>query len=156
MVLPDRVSVERLVALILAVLCLVYLLLGWRIPVNDVGVDSPFSARSLPVAIGSIGLGLAILLLLRPIGAKPIGVSGFAWSRALGLIGLMITYALLIPQLGFVVTSAFFLASGFRVLGERRPVVLACVALGVSIGLWIIFWNLDVKLDWGVLGRLFV
>ena len=84
----------------------------------------------------------------------PIGAAGFSWGRALGLVGLMAFYALAINRLGFVVTSALFLAGGFWALGERRPLVLALVALGVSLGFWTMFSLLDVKLDWGIFERI--
>ncbi len=66
----------------------------------------------------------------------------------------MALYALAIGPLGFVVTSALFLAGGFFVLGERRPKVLALVALGTSLGFFVMFRLLDVNLDWGVFGRM--
>jgi putative tricarboxylic transport membrane protein len=62
-------------------------------------------------------------------------------------------FALAINPLGFVVTSALFLIGGFLVLGERRPLVLACVGIGVAVGFWIMFTLLDVQLDWGIFGR---
>jgi len=151
---PDRVLVERLVALVLVVTSLVYFLLGWRIPLPDVGDDSPFSARSFPLALGAIGTVLSLMLLLRPSAGPSIGVRTFAWARAAGLLLMMFLYALLINHLGFVVTSALFLACAFRVLGERRIFVLTTVAAGVSLGLWLLFRMLDVRLDWGLFGRL--
>ncbi len=154
MPLPARVQAERLVALALLVFSLTYLALGWRIPVPDSSDDSPFSARSFPVALGVLGALLSLALLVRPPPGAPVGVAAFAWSRAAGLIALMAGYALAIGHLGFAVTSALFLAGGFRVLGERRPTVLAAVSIGVALGFWAMFWLLDVKLDWGVFGRL--
>jgi putative tricarboxylic transport membrane protein len=147
------VQAERLMALALLLFSLAYLALGWRIPLPGVSDDSPFSARSFPLALGVIGAVLSLALLVKPPPGAPVGVAGFAWGRAAGLIALMAGYALAITHLGFVVTSALFLAGGFRVLGERRPGVLTAVALGVSLGFWAMFWMLDVKLDWGVFGR---
>lgn len=154
MSLPSRVQAERLMALALLAFSLAYLAIGWRIPVPDSSDDSPFSARSFPVALGVLGAVLSLALLVKPTSGAPVGVAGFAWGRAAGLIALMAGYALAIPHLGFVVTSALFLAGGFRVLGERRPLVLASVAVGVSLGFWVMFRLLDVQLDWGVFERL--
>ena len=50
--------------------------------------------------------------------------------------------------------AALFLAAGFGILGERRPLVLAPVAGGTALGFWVVFELLDVKLDWGVFGRI--
>lgn len=154
MVLPTRVQAERLMALALLVFSLAYLVLGWRIPVPDSSDDSPFSARSFPLALGVLGAVLSAALLVRPTSGEAIGVPGFAWGRTAGLLLLMAGFALLIPHLGFVVTSALFLGGGFRLLGERRPIVLLPVALGVSLGFWALFRVLGVTLDWGVFERL--
>ena len=154
MTLPTRVQAERLMALALLVFSLAYLVLGWRIPVPDSSDDSPFSARSFPLALGVLGAVLSAALLVRPTSGEAIGVAGFAWGRTAGLLLLMAGFALLIPHLGFVVTSAMFLGGGFRLLGERRPIVLLPVALGVSLGFWALFRVLGVTLDWGVFERL--
>jgi putative tricarboxylic transport membrane protein len=154
MTLPTRVQAERLMALALLAFSLAYLVLGWRIPVPDSSDDSPFSARSFPLVLGVLGTVLSLVLVLRPSSSAPVGVAGFAWGRTVGLLLLMAGFALLIPHLGFVVTAALFLGGGFRLLGERRLVVLLPVALGVSIGFWALFRALGVTLDWGVFERL--
>ena len=87
-------------------------------------------------------------------GVQAVGVAAFAWGRAAGLLALMCAFALTIGLLGFVVASSLFLAAGFRILGERRPLVLAPVAAGTALGFWVVFELLDVKLDWGVFGRI--
>ncbi len=141
-------------ALGLLLLSLAYLAMGWRIDVPGSSDDSPFSARSLPLALGVLGAVLSAVLVVRPAGGAPVGVAGFAWGRTAGLLALMAWYALAITHAGFVVTSAVFLAGGFRLLGERRPAVLAAVSIGVSLGFWLLFRALGVTLDWGVFERL--
>jgi putative tricarboxylic transport membrane protein len=154
MILPTRVQAERLMALGLLAFSLAYLVLGWRIPVPDASDDSPFSARSFPLALGVIGAVLSAVLIVRPSSTAAVGVAGFAWGRTAGLLLLMAGFALLIPHLGFVVTAALFLGGGFRLLGERRPTVLLSVALGASLGFWALFQTLGVRLDWGVFERM--
>lgn len=154
MTLPNRVQAERLVALALLAFSLGYLVLGWRIPVPESAGDSPFSARSFPLALGALGTLLSAVLVMRPAATAPLGIAGFAWGRTAGLLLLMAGFALLIPHLGFVVTAALFLGGGFRLLGERRPLVLLPVALGVPLGFWALLRALGVTLDWGVFGRM--
>lgn len=148
-----RAHAERLAALLILLFALAYFWLAFSIKVPPSSDDSPFSARSFPVMLGPLAAGLALILLIRPPAGAPVGV-GLAWGRGFGLLALMGFYALAIGPLGFVVTSALFLAGGFMVLGERRPAVLVPVAAGVSLGFWAMFTLLDVKLDWGVLGRM--
>lgn len=148
-----RTQAERLAALAILLFSLAYFWLAFSIKVPPSSDDSPFSARTFPLALGPMGMALSLALILRPPDGERVGV-GLAWGRAGGLIALMGFYAAAITPLGFVVTSAIFLAGGFLVLGERRPLVLALVALGVSIGFFVMFRVLDVNLDWGVFGRM--
>lgn len=152
----SRVTAERAAALAILAFSLGYFLLAFGIRVPSSSDDSPLSARSLPLALGVVGMALAFVLVVRPPGAgAEIGVARFAWGRAAGILVLMGLYAFAIPHLGFVVTSSFFLAGGFMVLGERRPHVLLPVAIAVAVTFWVAFRLLDVHLDWGVFGRMF-
>lgn len=148
-----RTQAERLAALAILLFSLAYFWLAFSIKVPPSSDDSPFSARTFPLALGPMGMALSLALILRPPDGERVG-AGLAWGRAGGLIVLMGFYAAAITPLGFVVTSAVFLAGGFFVLGERRPLVLALVALGVAIGFFAMFRVLDVNLDWGVFGRM--
>jgi putative tricarboxylic transport membrane protein len=149
-----RLQAERMAALALLAFSLGYFLLAFTIKVPPGPDDSPFSARSFPFGLGALGIFLSFLLIVRPASDEAVGVAGFAWGRAVGLLALMGIFALAIDFLGFVVASALFLAAGFRILGEKRPAVLVPVAIGTALGFWIMFELLDVKLDWGVFGRM--
>lgn len=149
-----RLHAERLAALLILLFALAYFLLAFKIKLPPSSDDSPFSARTFPLVLGPLAMALSLALLIRPPGGEDVG-KGLSWGRAGGLLGLMALYALAINHLGFVVTSALFLAGGFYVLGERRMKVLAPVAVVTAIGFWIMFTLLSVQLDWGVFGRMF-
>ena len=148
-----RIQAERLAALAILAFSLGYFLLAFTIKVPPGPGDSPFSARSFPFGLGALGMILSFAILVKPPAGAPIGAASFAWGRVAALLALMGAFAFSIGFLGFVVASAFFLAAGFRVLGERRAFVLVPVAAGTALGFWIVFELLDVKLDWGVFGR---
>lgn len=149
-----RVHAERLAALLILLFSLAYFVLAFGIRLPPSSDDSPFSARTFPLVLGPIAMALSLALLIKPPGGGDVG-RGLSWGRALGLLGLMALYALAINHLGFVVTSALFLAAGFYVLGERRMKVLLPVAVVTALGFWIMFTLLSVQLDWGVFGRMF-
>jgi putative tricarboxylic transport membrane protein len=151
----SRVALERLVALAIVAVALAYFALAFQIRVPPSSDGSPFSARSFPFAIGLATAALALWIAVRPPPGAEIEARAFAWGRAAGLVALMAGFALLIAPLGFVVTASLFLAGGFFVLGERRPRVLLPVAVVTALAFWIAFTLLDVRLDWGVFGRLF-
>lgn len=145
---------ERAAGLLLLAFSLAYFAMAFGIRVPQSFDDSPMTARSMPLALGAAGMALSLLIVLRPPAGAEIPWRGFAWGRAAMLVGLLGLYALAIPHLGFVVTSALFLAGGFVVLGERRPLLLAAVAVGTALAFFAAFSLLDVGLDWGVFGRL--
>lgn len=149
----SRINAERLAALLILLFALAYFALAFQIKLPPSSDDSPFSARTFPLALGPIAMVMALILLIKPAGGEDVG-RGLAWGRGFGLIALMGLYALAINHLGFVVTSALFLAGGFFVLGERRPRVLLPVAVLTALGFWIIFTLLSVQLDWGIFGRM--
>jgi putative tricarboxylic transport membrane protein len=149
-----RIQAERLAALAILAFSLGYFMLAFTIRVPPGPGDSPISARTFPFGLGALGMILSFAILMKPPPGAPIGAAAFAWGRAAGLLTLMCGFAFSIGFLGFVVASSLFLAAGFRVLGERRPLVLAPVAAVTALGFWIVFELLDVKLDWGVFGRL--
>ncbi len=149
-----RLHAERLAALLILLFSLTYFVLAFKINLPPSSDDSPFSARTFPLVLGPLAMALSLTLLVKPPGGGDVG-KGLSWGRAGGLFGLMALYALAINHLGFVVTSALFLAGGFYVLGERRMKVLAPVAVVTAIGFWIMFTLLSVQLDWGIFGRMF-
>ena len=149
-----RVHAERLAALMILLFSLAYFALAFKIKLPPSSDDSPFSARTFPLVLGPLAMALSLALLVKPPGGDDVG-RGLSWGRAGGLLGLMALYALAINHLGFVVTSALFLAGGFYVLGERRMKVLAPVAAVTAVGFWIMFTLLSVQLDWGIFGRMF-
>jgi putative tricarboxylic transport membrane protein len=149
-----RLHAERLAALLILLFSLAYFLLAFKINLPPSSDDSPFSARTFPLVLGPLAMALSLALLVKPPGGEDVG-KGLSWGRAGGLLGLMALYALAINHLGFVVTSALFLAGGFYVLGERRMKVLLPVAAVTAVGFWIMFTLLSVQLDWGIFGRIF-
>lgn len=150
----SRLYAERLVALLILLFALAYFVLAFKIKLPPSSDDSPFSARTFPLVLGPLCMVLSLALLVKPPGGNDVG-RGLSWGRASGLMGLMALYALAITHLGFVVTSALFLAGGFFVLGERRPQILLPVAIITALGFWIMFALLSVTLDWGIFGRMF-
>ncbi len=152
--MPYR-ALDRAVALGIFAFSAAYFLLAWNLRIPPSSDDSPLSARSFPFALGLIAMVLSAAIALKPSGGdRTISFERAAWMRTILLAGLMGFYALAITRLGFVPTASLFLAGGFAVLGERRPLVLAAVALGVSLSFWFLFRQLDVDLDWGWFGRI--
>ena len=104
-----------------------------------------FSPRTMPAALA---IGGAVLCLLRVIQClrhpeqDAVVLDGFDWIRAALLCAAMIGYGLVFEPLGFMLSTAAFLGTGFVVLGERRVLVLAVLPLAFSLLFWLIMTRL--------------
>lgn len=115
-----------------------------------------FSPRTMPAAL-AVGGGLLCLLrviqCLRQPEEDALALDGFDWSRAALLCVAMIGYGLVFDWLGFVLSTAAFLGTGFVVLGERRILVLTLLPLVFTLLFWLVMTRLlGMYLAPGVLG----
>jgi putative tricarboxylic transport membrane protein len=143
--LADRAAAVLLLAL--AVFVYIYSS-GLPAPIQDLDPGVGYFPRMLAVLIGV----LALVPLLRP--AEWEGFPrGIVAVRVIGTVGLLCVYALLVDELGFVLTTLVFVLAELLLLGARRPLALVLMPLGVSLGLFYLFREvLDVPLPvagWG-------
>ncbi len=138
-------ALDRWLALIILGICCVYGYTAWFLMDGSL---APFMRRN-PVwpstfpKILSIVCGLTALWVLVFQHAPPGKKTGeidyrrlleYKLQQAGGLIALMVSYALTLRPLGFLLSTALFLAVGAVVLGERKFHILVPVAL-LSSGL---------------------
>ncbi|HSM19270.1 MAG TPA: tripartite tricarboxylate transporter TctB family protein [Hyphomicrobiales bacterium] len=124
---------------LLGVVCLALAaFLIWRATLVELSfIVDPLGPKAFPIIIGGV-LGLAGLYpLLKP---DP----QLAWPGAGGFIEIaiavivLIAYALLLPEVGFVVTTAV----AASILGWRlgsRPLMAAIAGTSISLGIYVIF-----------------
>ena len=94
---------------------------------------------------------LIVILPTRRAG-EPVATERSGWWRAAALCALMVLYGLTITRLGFVVSTILFLAAGFRLLGERRWLLIVTVSALVTLGFWAILTEfLGIYLEPGLL-----
>ena len=132
----------RLGSLILLLFCGAFLLLSLSIPIDPTFAEHGFSARTLPLALSSIGMVCALAQRCLAPGGPRERLSPQLrrgnWARLGALIACMLAYALAFTWLGFLAGGALFLTAGFFILGERRVLLALAVALGLSGGLWLL------------------
>lgn len=91
-----------------------------------------------PIAIAALWAGFGVVLLVS--GWRRVAVATEeppAWRGMAGLFGLTAGYAVLMPWLGFIATSALFLTLAVRFLGYRHWWRAGAVALATS---FVVFW----------------
>lgn len=131
-------SHERAAALAFLALSVAYTLLAVRI---EDAARSPvpiLGPRGFPLMVGAAGIVVSLVLLVNAASApgtvaRPV-FSG-DWRRVLALCALMLVYAAALPRVGFMLSTAAFLAASFGLLGERRPVALVVVPVVTAVAL---------------------
>jgi len=124
---------------LLGVVCLALAaFLIWRSTLIEPGfIVDPLGPKAFPIIIGGV-LGLAGLFPLVGPDPRPAwpGVGGFL---EIGIaVVVMVAYALLLPEIGFVVATAI----AASVLGWRLgspPAYAAISGLSISLGIYVIF-----------------
>lgn len=145
--LGDRIAAGLLLALAIAVFAYTF---TFPPPIQDLDPGMSAFPRIAAVIIGVF----ALVTLLRPEGGEALPRGGAA-LRVIVTAVLLFGYALVLDLLGFVLTTVLFLVAVLVLVGVRRPVLLAVVPLGVSLGLFFVFrFFLEVPLPVSGLGGL--
>ncbi|MGH2399651.1 MAG: tripartite tricarboxylate transporter TctB family protein [bacterium] len=84
---------------------------------------------------------LAMVLIVRAVSGRsdPSRPPAIRVGVFLGLLGLLVLYALLLPHLGFVLTTPVLVAGAIWLLGLRQWGSLAGTAVGVTAVLYLVF-----------------
>lgn len=100
-----------------------------------------FTPRTLPYVVAIAGALLcvvrAMFTLRRPDSSGEMNAwSG--WARVAAFCAFMLGYSVLLVELGFVVATILFLAAGFAMLGERRPLMLTVLPVVFTLAFWLL------------------
>ncbi|WP_419763675.1 MAG: tripartite tricarboxylate transporter TctB family protein [Arcobacter sp.] len=114
------------------------------------------TASTFPYYIGLTGIIVSIILLILSLLEKERDYLTLSYLKNLDLkttsffILLMIFYGFTIRPLGFIISTAIFLAIGFIILKERNIKRIFLISVGVSIGFYLLLNNvLGVYIDVG-------
>lgn len=105
----------------------------------------PFTPQTFPLALAATGAVLGLAQLAKSLREPPeAGGSwaGYDWPRVGLLLLSMVAYGASFTWLGFLVSTMLFLAAGYLILGERRPIVLGSASVLVTVGFWLIMTRL--------------
>ncbi len=96
------------------------------------------------LAIAGVIVGLMVLFTRTPEGRAAPNAGAMDITRlgdyhigqALGLLALMVAYAMTLRSLGFIASTTLFLVLGGVVLGERKLYILIPVAALATVSIW--------------------
>ncbi len=139
-------ALDRWIALILLGICLVYGYTAWF--TMDAGL-APFMKRNpiwpstFPKVLSLLAI-IALLVILSGVEkSEPVAaeidyrrLTDYKLGQAITLLGLMVAYALLLRPAGFIFSTTAFLFLASFVLGERRWIVMTCIAVFATLIVW--------------------
>lgn len=141
-------TLERWIALILLIICLIY---GYTAFFTMDGSLPPFMQRNpvwpstFPKVLAVLGVVCSVLLLINAektqwtpgdgdIDYRRLG--DYKIGQAVGLLVLMVAYALTLRSFGFLASTSLFLILGATLLGERNFKILVPVSLTAALVVW--------------------
>ena len=123
---------------------------------------SGFSGKTTPgvfpmIASGVMVIsGIVVLMSATQLPAPPEGAPGFLAEiltlRHMVVIGLVLAYVLLMPLIGFVVSSAVFLFCSFQFLWRKNPLLMLALTGVTLVIIYVVFREVfQVVLPQGIL-----
>jgi len=87
--------------------------------------------------------------------SEPLNPGSAGFARAALSLAAAVIYTVLLKPVGFFIMTTLFVLALMTLLGNRRPLQLALVPLGTSVGVWLIFQKLlTISLPAGLLAGL--
>jgi putative tricarboxylic transport membrane protein len=126
------------------------LALGYWLEAEDIQeslLSDAIGTGGVPKVLAAILGGAGLLMALRGALARGGRIAGEraaepAHGRALGLLGLLVGYALLVPLLGYPVTLGAFAVAVAAYAGARPGPAMLGFGLGVAVLFWVGFVKL--------------
>ncbi|MDR7544267.1 MAG: tripartite tricarboxylate transporter TctB family protein [Armatimonadota bacterium] len=142
------VRADRGFVVVLLVVCVAYAFEATRI-FNPPAVADPLGPRAFPLFLGLAGIALAAAIVRDRSPRTGPEVTRQTLRALAGILAAMAAYAVLLPRLGFILTTTALLGVGFRYTGGRRPLVPAAAA---ALAIYLLFTRLlDLRLPRGIL-----
>lgn len=120
--------------------------LGWHALHSHYGgarIGWELSPYLFPLLIAVLLLLLSLVLVAEGLRGEGVGKPDKArWGVMLVTVAAAVAYFLLMPALGFVLSTTLFLLGMFLFLGERRPLVLILVPLLFASAIYLSFGKL--------------
>lgn len=135
-------ALDRLIALIILVIALIYGFAAYHYPLLPFERNLPVLPNTLPKGLSVIAILIAGFILLTPRDASTQvddpdqDASNLQIMPAAGLVTAMVLYALLLRPIGFVAASTAFIVLTAAGLGERRWRVLVPIAMLATLIVW--------------------
>lgn len=138
---------NRIGGFLLLIFCLTYAALSQRIPsietVQSTTMPTGMDAASMPFFLSILGIILSLWVIFDRAPRKSTQpTKDLNWSQFILFLALMLGYGWGIGPLGFLLSTSLFLLFGFRILGEKRIVLLVAVSCTIALTFWLLMSQL--------------
>ena len=139
-------KLDKWIAVLFLLLSLIYGYTAFTYELLPFELNTSFKPNTMPMALSVLGIIIAFVLIFAPKTAaedggaeRTIDVSNlgqYKLGQAAALLLAMVLYALALRPVGFLASTALFLAGGSFILGERRYLVMIPIALIGALSIW--------------------
>ncbi len=141
-------ALDRCIALVFLVICLVY---GYTAYVLMDPLLPPFMKHNpvwpstFPKVLSVLGVVTSLIIVLGLEKSNHTAevadinyrkLTQYKLGQALGLLGLMVFYALALRPIGFLTATTLFLVGGAAILGERRWILMVVIGAAAAGSVW--------------------
>jgi putative tricarboxylic transport membrane protein len=135
-------KLDRVLGLVLVATALVWLSLAFTY-IPAARTEGETGPRAFPILLGVVlaGLGVTMSLLARTAGGGSIApVTRRETVIVAGTIGVLVLYAFLLERVGFLIATPVVIALAmWGLVRARRARLIAGLAIGFTLGCWVIF-----------------
>lgn len=142
-------TLERGIATLFLAICIAYGYVAFVTMQNDLlpfELNMSFLPNTLPKALSILGGLIALFIIATPSrsvseGGTAAEFTGVSWgniAQAVGLLVLMVAYALALRPLGFIASTSLFLILGGLLLGERKFLLLTGISVFAAFAVWLL------------------
>ncbi|MDJ0657108.1 MAG: tripartite tricarboxylate transporter TctB family protein [Xanthomonadales bacterium] len=150
---------EIFVALLCLAFCVFYGVSAGSIELFAGAQEELVTSRTFPYILTFFGAACSLSILYSALRSRSDSKSqetarSYRWGSCAGVIGLALVYSFLLTRIGFLLSTAGFLAAGILFLGERRWRFVIPAAFVPPLVFWLLLeLGLDIKLPslglWG-------
>jgi putative tricarboxylic transport membrane protein len=135
-------KLDRVLGLVLVATALVWLWLAFTY-IPAARAEGETGPRAFPILLGVVlaGLGVTMSLLARTAGGASVApVTRRETVVVAGTIGVLVLYAFLLERVGFLIATPVAIALAmWGLVRARRATLIAGLAIGFTLGCWVIF-----------------
>jgi putative tricarboxylic transport membrane protein len=125
---------DRILGLLILALTICY---GWTAGSYEASFGDPLGPAAFPQMLAIPAALLSLFLVLRP-DPDPGWATGLPAMRQIATVGVLIAYAFLLEELGFVLATAFGASVTGRLLGAGWQKSVAS-GVAMAVGLFVVF-----------------